>query len=356
MLGGYSATDFMNGLILAAGRGSRLLPVSATRPKHAVPVAGVPIIARAVSALRQAGVDRIGVVVSPASEQDLRDATQHLGPVQFIQQREALGTGHAVLAARDFLGDQPTLLYLGDNLFQDSLRPVRAALEAGADAVIGVKRVPNPQAYGVAVVEHGRLLRLVEKPLHPESDLAACGVFAFGPALLDDVAALLPSTRGELEFPQAIMALVARGGLVRAVEFEGFWSDAGAPADLLVANTHYLGQLTGRVEGRVLSSDLRGLVVIEPGASVQDSDLTGPLWIGPHASVRGSTLGPNVSVGAHARIHGATVSDSLVDDFARILHPERPVTRAIIGRHATVTAPGVGDLSLVIGDRSIAQQ
>ncbi|GHF34338.1 glucose-1-phosphate thymidylyltransferase [Deinococcus metalli] len=346
----------MNGLILAAGRGSRLLPVSATRPKHAVPVAGVPIIARAVDALRRAGVDRIGVVVSPASEQDLRDATQHLGPLHFIRQREALGTGHAVLAARDFLQDDATLLYLGDNLFQDALTPLRAALEGGADAVIGVKRVPNPQAYGVAVVEGGRLIRLVEKPVQPESDLAACGVFAFRPALLDDVAALLPSERGELEFPQAITALIARGGLVRAVEFQGFWSDAGTPADLLVANTHFLTQQTGRVGGRVLSSELRGLIVIEPGASVQDSELTGPLWIGPHASIRGSLLGPNVSVGAHARIHGAAVQDSLVDEFARILHPERPLTRAIIGRHATVTAPGVGELHLVIGDRSVAQQ
>ncbi|THF87990.1 nucleotidyl transferase [Deinococcus sp. KSM4-11] len=346
----------MNGLILAAGRGSRLLPVSATRPKHAVPVAGVPIIARAVQALRRAGVARIGVVVSPGSEPDLRDATQELGPLQFIVQREPLGTGHAVLAAREFLAQQPALLYLGDNLFQDSLKPLRAALEDGADAVIGVKRVPNPQAYGVAIVENGRLLRLVEKPVEPESDLAACGVFAFRPELLEDVAALLPSERGELEFPQAITALAARGGVVRAVEFQGFWSDAGTPADLLVANTHFLGEQTGRVEGRVLSSDLRGLIVIEPGASVQDSELTGPLWIGPHASIRGSVLGPNVSVGAHARIHGATVQDSLIDEFARILHPERPLTRAIVGRHATVTAPGVGDLHLVIGDRSIAQQ
>ncbi|WP_309570164.1 sugar phosphate nucleotidyltransferase, partial [Deinococcus sp.] len=196
----------MNGLILAAGRGSRLLPVSATRPKHAVPVAGVPIIARAVQALRQAGIERIGLVVSPASEQDLRDATQELGHIQFITQGDALGTGHAVLAAREFLGNRPTLLYLGDNLFQNSLRPLYEALEAGADAVIGVKRVPNPQAYGVAVVEDGRLLRLVEKPVHPESDLAACGVFAFRPELMDDVAALLPSERGELEFPQAITA------------------------------------------------------------------------------------------------------------------------------------------------------
>ncbi|PNY80260.1 sugar phosphate nucleotidyltransferase [Deinococcus koreensis] len=344
----------MNGLILAAGRGSRLLPVSATRPKHAVPVAGVPIIVRAVQALRSAGVCQIGVVVSPSSEQDLRDATQDCGQLHFIRQNEPLGTGHAVLAARDFLEGQPTLLYLGDNLFADSLMPVRAALE-GADAVIGVKAVPNPQAYGVAIVEGGRLVRLVEKPAQPESRLAACGVFAFQPEVLRHVAELLPSERGELEFPEALSALIAQGGTVRAVEFPGFWSDAGTPADLLVANTQFLGQLRGRLDGRVLSSELRGEVVIEVGATVQDSELIGPLWIGPHASVRGSTLGPNVSVGAHARIHGATVRSSLIDDFARILHPERVLEQAIVGRHASVTAPGSGTPQLVIGDRSVAQ-
>lgn len=344
----------MNGLILAAGRGSRLLPVSATRPKHAVPVAGVPIIVRAVQALRGAGVCEIGVVVSPSSEQDLRDATQDCGPLRFFRQNEALGTGHAVLAARAFLEDQPTLLYLGDNLFEDSLMPVRAALDGG-DAVIGVKRVPNPQAYGVAMVEDGRLLRLVEKPAQPESDLAACGVFAFQPGVLRHVAELLPSERGELEFPEALSALIAQGGTVRAVEFPGFWSDAGTPADLLLANTQFLGQLRARVDGRVLSSELRGAVVIEAGASVQDSELIGPLWIGPHASVRGSTLGPNVSVGAHARIHGATVRHSLIDDFARILHPERALEQAIVGRHASVTAPNSGLPQLVIGDRSVVQ-
>lgn len=342
----------MKGLILAAGRGSRLLPLSATRPKHAVPVAGVPIIARAVLALRRAGAQEVGVVTSPAHEQDLRDATAHSGPLTFIVQDEALGTGHAVLAAREFIADQPTLLYLGDNLFQDSLRPLTGTLN-GAEAVIGVQRVPNPQAYGVAVVQGGRLVRLVEKPREPESDLAVCGVFAFQPGVLDVVADLPPSVRGEIEFPQALTQLVQSGGTVRAVELPGFWRDAGSPADLLAANAFFLGELEARHEGRVMSSGLSGRVVVEAGASVQDSELRGPVWIGPHASIRGSVIGPNVSVGAHARIHGATLRDSLIDDFTRILHPQRPLVGAVVGRHATIGALGSDGPQLVIGDRSV---
>ncbi|UBV43065.1 NTP transferase domain-containing protein [Deinococcus taeanensis] len=342
----------MKGLILAAGRGSRLLPISATRAKHAVPVAGVPIIARAVQALRAAGVNDIGIVTSPSSETDLRDATQHSGHLTFIRQYDPLGTGHAVLSARHFLEGSSALLYLGDNLFEDSLTPLITALRY-ADAVIGVKEVPNPQAYGVAVVKAGRLTRLVEKPRTPESNLAACGVFSFKPPLMDILEDLPHSTRGEIEFPQALTQLLVQGRQVRAVEFKGFWTDAGAPEDLLGANTHYLTLLQGRVDGRVERSTLTGPVVIEAGALVEDSVITGPVWIGPHAVVRGATLGPFVSVGAHARVDSARINSSLIDEFARVLHPTRPLTRSLIGRHALVTAPSDSGLQMVIGDRSV---
>ncbi|ACO46917.1 sugar phosphate nucleotidyltransferase [Deinococcus deserti] len=344
----------MKGLILAAGRGSRLLPISATRPKHALPIAGVPIIRRAVRALHEAGIHDIGIVTSRSSETDLRDATQGSGHLTFILQPEALGTGDAVLCARDFLEEQPTLLYLGDNLFENSLRPVALGLP-GTDAVIGVKQVTNPQAYGVAVVDKGQLRRLVEKPRQPESNLAACGVFAFQPQLMDHLAELAPSERGEIEFPQALTSVLAAGGRVRAVEFKGFWSDAGAPADLLTANAHFLSRLPSRVDGRVQGTTVSGTVVIEAGAVVEDCTLRGPVWIGPHATVRGSTLGPHVSVGPHARISGATVSASLIDEFAHILHPSRPLRNAVVGRHAVISAPSDAGLQLVIGDRSVVR-
>lgn len=344
----------MKGLILAAGRGSRLLPISATRPKHTLPVAGVPIIVRAVRALREAGAQDIGIVTSAASEEPLRDVTLGSGHLTFIRQAEALGTGDAVHCARDFLEGHPTLLYLGDNLFGDSLRPIVDGL-SGVDAVIGVKRVPNPQAYGVAMVRGGLLTGLVEKPRHPQSDLAACGVFAFHPRVLDDVAELPPSERGEIEFPQALTAVLARGGQVRAVEFPGFWSDAGTPADLLDTNAHFLEELRRRVLGRVTNSQVSGEVVVETGAQVQDCTLTGPLWIGPHARVRGSALGPSVSLGEHTHISGAAISHSLVDAFARIHAPGQPLTRAVVGRHAIIGAPTESGLQLVVGDRSVVR-
>lgn len=342
----------MKGVILAAGRGSRLLPVSAGRPKHAVPIAGVPIIARAVRALRGAGVEEIAVVSSAAGEADLRAATHGEGPLTFLRQDEPRGTGHALLAARGFLAGGPALLYLGDNLFADALEPLVRALE-DADAALGVKRVADPSAYGVATVQEGWLTRLDEKPRRPRSDLAACGVFALHGHVLDEVERLEVSERGEIEFPQALLRVIKAGGRVRAVPFGGFWSDAGTPGDLLTASAHFLACLPPRVDGDVTGSVLGGAVVVEAGAVVRGSTLTGPLWIGPGARVTGSRLGPNVSVGPHARVEGATLTDTLVDEHASVLSPSRPLTHAVIGRRATVTAPTQAGLQLAVGDHSV---
>lgn len=344
----------MKGVILAAGRGSRLFPVSAGRPKHTVPIAGVPIIARAVRALRDAGVEEVAVVASPSSEAALREATRDEGPLTFLRQEEPRGTGHAVLAARAFLEGNPALLYLGDNLFADTLTPLTEALQ-DADAALGVKRVPDPGAYGVAAVQNNLLTGLDEKPAHPTSNLAACGVFAFHPHVLEEVARLEPSVRGEIEFPQALLRVIAAGGRVRAVPFGGFWSDAGTPADLLTASAHFLGNLVPRVDGEVRRSSLSGPVVIEAGAIVEDSTLVGPVLVGAGASVRASTLGPNVSIGPQARIEGAAVSDTLIDEAATVHAPTRPLVRTVVGRWATVTAPSPSGLQIVVGDHSVVR-
>ena len=163
------------------------------------------------------------MVTSPGHEDALRAATRGEGSLTFVRQDEPLGTGHAALQARDFLEGSPALLYLGDNLFADALTPLAHALE-DADAALAVKRVPDPSAYGVAVVRDGWLTHLHEKPRQPLSDLAACGVFAFHPHVLDEVARLTPSERGEIEFPQALLRVLATGGRVRAVSLAGFWS------------------------------------------------------------------------------------------------------------------------------------
>ncbi|TDE86339.1 nucleotidyl transferase [Deinococcus sp. S9] len=344
----------MKGVILAAGRGSRLFPVSAGRPKHAVPIAGVPIIAWAVRAVREAGVEEVAVVTSSNNEAALREATRDEGPLTFLRQEEPRGTGDAVLAARAFLEGSPALLYLGDNLFADPLTPLTEALQ-DADAALGVKQVPDPSAYGVAAVRDNLLTDLDEKPAAPASDLAACGVFAFHPHVLEEVARLEPSVRGEIEFPQALLRVIAAGGRVRAVTFPGFWSDAGTPADLLSASAHFLSKLAPRVDGEVRRSSLSGPVVIEAGATVEDSLLVGPVLIGAGASVRGSTVGPNVSVGPQARLEGATLSDTLIDEAATVRSPTRPLVRTVVGRRATITAPSASGLQIVVGDYSVVR-
>ncbi|MGC8968616.1 MAG: sugar phosphate nucleotidyltransferase, partial [Thermus sp.] len=182
----------MKGLILAAGRGTRLRPLTHTRPKPVIRVAGRPIIHYALDNLLAAGVEEIGVVVSPETEKDLREALSGY-PVRYILQEEPQGLAHAVAVAGDFLKESPFVLYLGDNLFQRGIRPYLEAFREGVSAVLALVRVENPRQFGVAVMEGERIVRLLEKPKDPPSDLAVAGVYVFTPEVLEVIQDLKPS-------------------------------------------------------------------------------------------------------------------------------------------------------------------
>jgi|GEM_PF-414058 len=349
----------MKGLILAAGQGSRLQPISSTRPKHAVRVGDRPIIQHAVRALRTAGVQDVGVVVSPANHDAVRTAVGR-EDVTFVVQERALGTGHAVRAARAFLAQQDTVVYLGDNLFGSPVTPLVEVLrnDASVEAAVAVKEVPNPQAYGVAILDGDTVLDVVEKPLQSTSRHAVTGLFALRAHLLDALDGLTLSERGEYELTQLLRDRARSGGHVRAVHVSGWWSDAGTPADLLTANARVLASLTSRLHGRVDGGSVTGRVVIEAGAVVRDSHVVGPCFIDAGAVVTNSCVGPNVTIGREVRVTDATLRDALVDDHSVIRRPTRPLVGVVLGQHVTVAgeeapAESARSPALVVGDRSV---
>ncbi|RTH03152.1 sugar phosphate nucleotidyltransferase, partial [Thermus scotoductus] len=207
----------MKGLILAAGRGTRLRPLTHTRPKPVIRVAGRPILHYGLENLLQAGIEEIGVVVSPETEKDIREALSGYH-VRYILQEEPQGLAHAVAVARDFLGQSPFVLYLGDNLFQKGIARFFQAFTPGVSAVIALVRVENPSSFGVAVLEGERIVRLLEKPKEPPSNLAVAGVYVFTPEVLEVIEGLKPSARGEYEITDAIQGLIDRGKRVVGVE------------------------------------------------------------------------------------------------------------------------------------------
>jgi glucose-1-phosphate thymidylyltransferase len=345
----------MKGLILAAGRGTRLRPLTHTRPKPVIRVAGRPIIHYAVENLLQAGVREIGVVVSPETEKDLRLALEGF-PVRFVLQEEPQGLAHAVAVARDFLGDSPFVLYLGDNLFQKGIGPYLEAFKEGVSAVLALVRVQDPRQFGVAVMEKDRIVRLVEKPKEPPSDLAVAGVYVFSPEVWEVIPGLKPSARGEYEITDAIQGLIDQGRRVVGIEVMGWWKDTGRPEDLLDANRLLLEELAPRVEGEVVESTLTGRVLVEKGARVVRSTVIGPAFIGEGAVVEGAYVGPFTSLGPGVRVAGSEVEYAILEDHAVLENIPLRLQESILGVGARVMSRNglprahrliLGDLSQV---------
>lgn len=352
----------MKALILAGGAGTRLRPITHTSAKQLVPVANKPILFYGIEAMVSAGITEIGVIVGDTRDEVMAavgDGSRWGAQVTFIPQDAPLGLAHCVLIAADFLGDDDFVMYLGDNLLEQDLGAFVRAFEAArttADppaAQILLKRVPDPHRFGIAELDAaGNVVRLVEKPADPPTDLALVGVYLFDRTINDAVRAIAPSARGELEITDAIQWLVDQGSRVRQEELSGWWIDTGKLTPLLEANRLLLETLQPRLDGEVDDATVvDGRVVVEAGARVTGSTLRGPLIIGSDAVVENSFIGPFSAIGDRCVVrnseveHSVVMSDSRIDDIPRL-------EDSLIGKDVVVSRSQARPraLRLMVGD------
>ena len=350
----------MKALVLAGGKGTRLRPLTYAMPKQLIPVANQPILFYVLRHIQDAGIQDVGVVVSPETGYQIEEAVADNFPglcLRYIVQDEPLGLAHAVLTARDFLGEDPFLMYLGDNLINQGVSGLISEFNAsGSDAIILLKELEDPRMFGVAVVdEDGQIVRLVEKPKEPPSNLGLVGVYLFSPAIHTAISQIQPSWRGELEITDAIQWLVENGNPVKSLVLDEWWLDTGKKDDLLEANRTVLDSLACReVSGYVdETSRITGRVVIAEGARIEDSVVRGPVVIGAGTIVRCSSVGPYASVGERCLIESSTVQDCVIMDEARIENVER-IEESIVGRNVSVRRPAgrFRALRLMLGDQA----
>lgn len=346
----------MKALVLAGGSGTRLRPITHTTAKQLVPLANRPILFYGLDAIAAAGIREVGLVVGEF-EPDFRaavgDGAEFGLEVTYLRQDAPRGLAHGVLIARDFLGDEPFLMYLGDNVVVGGVTDfVRQFEKASPDALVLLAHVDRPEQFGVAELDpQGRLVGLVEKPKVPRSDLALVGAYLFGPAIHEAVATIEPSGRNELEITDAIHWLVANGKVVDTRVLERPFIDTGKLQDLLEANTIVLGAIVGRVDGDVDGeSELVGQVIVEAGARVVRSRILGPAVVGTGALVEGSTIGPGVSIGPGCVVRDATLEHSVLLEGARVEGVSR-VVDSLLGRNARVGRSD-GPHRLVLSDDS----
>jgi glucose-1-phosphate thymidylyltransferase len=352
----------MKALILAGGAGTRLRPITHTRAKQLVPVANKPILFYGIEAMVEAGITEIGVIVGETRDEvmgALGDGSGFGAQITYISQDAPLGLAHCVLIARDFLGDDEFVMYLGDNLLEQDLAAfVQAFAEARRgetppDAQILLKQVPDPHRFGIASLdEAGHVVHLVEKPDDPPSDLALVGVYLFDESIHEAVRAIEPSGRGELEITDAIQWLIDNGRRVRCELLTGWWIDTGKLTPLLEANRLLLERIDPLIAGSVdAASVVDGRVRIDAGAEIINSTIRGPAAIGAGTRVVDSFIGPFSAVGAGCEVIHSEIEHSVLMDNSRVEDIPR-LEDSLIGTDAVVmrSKQRPRALRLLVGD------
>jgi glucose-1-phosphate thymidylyltransferase len=343
----------LKGLILSGGKGTRLRPITHTSAKQLVPVANKPVLFYGIEAMAEAGIEQVGIIIAPETGPEIEaaagDGSRFGVSITYILQDEPLGLAHAVLTAEPFLANSPFVMYLGDNLLQGGISELVAAFRAsGPDALILLTPVPDPENYGVAELAAapqgevpltgagGRVVRLIEKPAEPATDLALVGVYMFTACVHDAARAIEPSPRGELEITDAIQHLVDQGMRVEPHVVRGWWKDTGRLEDMLEANRLILDNLSERIEGELIDSQVDGRVVVERGARLERTTVRGPAIIGADARLSDCYIGPYSAIGERCCISGAEVEHSILLSGCTVADLDGRMESSLLGRNVTI--------------------
>ena len=351
----------MKGLILSGGKGTRLRPFTYTGAKQLVPVANKPVLFYAIEDLVQAGITDIGIVISPETGDQIKaavgDGARFGARVTFILQDVPRGLAHGIKIARDYIGADKFVLFLGDNFIRDGIVPQVNAFRDGAmNAQIILYRLDDPSSMGVAVLDgDGRVTRLVEKPKQFISPYAVIGIYMFDHNVFEAVNAIKPSARGELEITDTIQYLIDQKLNVRAHLLEGWWIDTGKMADILEANRLVLDILKAKNEGQVDSASvIEGRVALQPGAVVVNSTIRGPAIIGERTRIENAFVGPYTSIAHDCVVQNCEIEHSVVLEHSTMVDAPARIADSLIGRNTEIARAGgrTKTLKMMIGDYS----
>jgi len=353
----------MKGVILAGGTGSRLRPITHTGPKQLVPIANKPVLEYALDDLIEAGIDEIGIILGKKDRNEIQeyfgDGSEFGVDITYIVQGEPLGLAHAVGCARDFVGDDSFVVYLGDDMMREGINDLVADFDSEAYAAgIGLQEVDEPSRYGVVGRdEAGDVTKLVEKPEKPPSNLALIGIYVFTPEIFEQIEELEPSWRGELEITEAIQGLLDDGRRVQSHVVHGWWKDTGKPEDVLHANRLVLDDLDSDIQGTVDDdASLMGRVKVGAGTTVENGAVVrGPISIGENTHIGSDAyIGPYTSIGDNCEVDNAHI-EAAVTIGENTITADRTIVDSLISREASVTTnedkQPAGD-RLVIGQNS----
>lgn len=354
----------MKALILSGGTGTRLRPLTYSGAKQLVPVANKPILFYCIDNIAQAGIKDVGIIISPETGQEVKntvgDGSRWGIDIQYITQEVPGGLAHAIKTAQDFLVDSSFIMYLGDNLIGMGINKFINEFKINSpDALILLKEVDNPRQFGVAdVSKDGKVIRLIEKPDIPPSNLALVGIYIFSSKIHEAIKSIKPSKRGELEITDAIQELIDMGCNVESFVLDTWWLDTGKKDDILTANAIVLDEwLKNIIDGSVDdSSKILGRVAIGKGSVIKKSTLRGPVVIGENVEIESSFIGPYTSIGDNVKIVKSSVEHSVIMNNSELREIER-IEESLVGRRVLITKNNTSHkaLRLLLGDDSVVE-
>jgi glucose-1-phosphate thymidylyltransferase len=334
----------MKAIVLCAGKGTRLQPITYSLPKPVIPIANQPIVFHIIKKLVNLGITEIGLIVGYKQEvirEVVGDGSRLGAKVEYFVQEEPKGLANAVKMGQEFVKSEPFMLFLGDNIFEDDLRNFVKRYETEKpDSIVILKEVDEPQRFGIAIMDGDRLVKVVEKPKHPQSNLAIAGVYIFDERVFPAIDRLKPSWRGEYEITDAIQALIDKNLVVKGEILQGKWLDTGEPQDILDANQYLMDKL----KGWYLCGDLDEISILENSvyigrnSKVENCKIIGPVIIGESCVVINSTLFPNTCIGDESMIDNANIENSIVMKECVISNVKGKIVDSIIGERVNISS------------------
>ena len=349
----------MKGLILCGGKGTRMRPFAYSVAKHLLPVANKPVIYYIIESMREAGIEDIFIVVGALEDEfsnKLGDGSRWGVSINYIIQGRPLGLAHGVKTSEDYLKGGPFVTVLGDNIINHSIGDiVKYHNDTGADSTVLLSRVENPERYGIATLDDGKIIKLVEKPKKPEGSYAVVGMYVFNSKIFHAIERIKPSQRGELELTDGIMEMIKRGDKVGCKLTKKWWIDVGSPGDLLMANKKVLGSIQKNPQGQwYFGSKIADRVLIGENSIIEDSVVDNYSIIGRNVVVKKSHIGPYTSVGDGSRLEEVNIGSSIVMEDCIIEGVSADIRMSIIGRGSVISKKrNRKNISIWIGQDSI---
>jgi glucose-1-phosphate thymidylyltransferase len=333
----------MKGIILHGGHGTRLRPLTHTGPKQLLPIANKPMSQYCIESIKNAGIDEIAIIVGGIGANKVKEYYKNgedFGvKFTYISQDYPKGIAHAIQLCKNFVNNEKFLVFLGDNIIQKKIDHIAEKFKnSDSDASILLCEVDNPSRFGIADVKNGEIIKIMEKPKEPPTNLAVTGIYFLTPKIFDVIERLKPSWRNELEITDALQMLLQEGNKITYDTITDYWKDTGTPEDIINANQEILKNMNPSFEGeKETDVVIRGNVIVGSGSIIKNKcKILGPVIIGKNCIIEeNATIGPNTSIGNNTKISKSNIQDSIIMEKCEIISNKK-IKNSIISSNSKI--------------------